>query len=119
MRGIPDFNFPAFDDATARLRELSHEVFSPAERDRKHYGDTVNDSATGDLNDIKVKFNLRETLLADLTFITTYADAIVVLPGWENSKGATAEVATARAINLPEHPCRVLTLEEALAEGPA
>lgn len=119
MRGYPEFNFPAFDDAAAKLRALGHEVFSPAERDREHFGATVNESATGDLRDIKVPFDLRETLRADLDWITMHADAVVVLPGWEGSKGATAETATARAINLPERPCRVLTLQEALAEGTA
>jgi Domain of unknown function (DUF4406) len=120
MRGIPEFNFPAFAAATAQLRALGYEVFSPAEKDIEKHGADINKSATGNLDDIKATgFNLRKTLLLDLTWIAENADAVVVLPGWENSKGANAEVALARAINLIEFPCRVLTLEQALALPPA
>ncbi len=113
MRGIPDFNFPAFEAGTVGLRARGFEVFSPAERDIKVHGDKVNDSATGDLDDPKVKasgFDLRAALAADTQWIAMTADAVVVLPGWENSKGAQAEVALARALSLP-----VFTIEEALA----
>lgn len=120
MRGIPNFNFPAFENAAVKLRVLGHEVFSPAEKDIERFGDTVSASATGDLDDIKGSgFKLRETLLIDLAWIADNADAVVVLPGWEKSRGATAEVSLARAIDLPEFPCRVLTLEEALLEDAA
>jgi hypothetical protein len=118
MRGIPEFNFPAFHDAAAKLRALGHEVFNPAEKDIERHGPDVNKSATGSFDDIKVSgFNLRKTLLLDLEWIAENADAIVVLPGWEKSKGAAAETALARAVNLPEWPCIVLTLEEALGAG--
>ena len=38
MRGYPNFNFPAFDFAAAKLRAEGHQVFSPAERDRMAHG---------------------------------------------------------------------------------
>jgi Domain of unknown function (DUF4406) len=99
MRGIKDFNFPAFDAAAAELRALGHEVFNPTERDRAVHGDDVNNSPTGDLSDVP-QFNLRDALGDDLAWICREADAVVALDGWENSKGATAEVATARALGL-------------------
>jgi Domain of unknown function (DUF4406) len=103
MRGIPEFNFPAFHSAADKLRAEGHFVFSPAERDIEHHGtDISKGNVTGD-EAIATKdygFNLREALSDDLTFICLKADAIALLPGWENSKGANAERATALALDL-------------------
>ena len=41
-------------------------------------------------------------------------DAIVMLYGWRNSEGATAELKVAKWVKL-----RVLTLEQAIRHGPA
>jgi len=101
MRGIKDFNFPAFHAATAHLRGLGHTVFNPAERDEQAHGKDVGKSETGDLRDAaKHGFSLREALGVDLQWICAHADAIALLPGWENSKGARAEKATAEALGL-------------------
>jgi Domain of unknown function (DUF4406) len=100
MRGYADFNFPAFDEGAAKLRQLGHTVFNPAERDREVHGNDVNVSATGDLADVP-QFSLRGALGADLAWICAHADAVVVLPGWDKSLGVAAEVATARALGLP------------------
>jgi hypothetical protein len=49
MRGIPEFNFPAFHDAAARLRNEGHVVFNPAERDIARHGvDISKGNDTGD-----------------------------------------------------------------------
>ena len=101
MRGIPEFNFPAFHKAAAMLREARYTVFNPAERDEAAHGKGVNASPTGDLKDIAhTGFSLREALAADTEFICKEADAIALLPGWENSKGARAELALAEALGL-------------------
>jgi hypothetical protein len=103
MRGIPEFNFPAFHAAAARLRSEGHEVFNPAERDIEHHGvDISKGNEAGDeaLAAAVHGFNLREALKDDLEFICLHADAVAVLPGWEKSKGAQAEVATAYALGL-------------------
>lgn len=103
MRGIPEFNFPAFHAATARLRAEGHEVFNPAERDIEHHGVDISKGNAAGCEDLAAKqhgFNLREALKDDLEFICLHADAVAVLPGWEKSKGAQAEVATAHALGL-------------------
>ena len=103
MRGIAEFNFPAFHGATAALRAAGHEVFNPAERDIKHHGvDISKGNKNGDeaVAAAEHGFNLREALKDDLEYICLHADAVAMLPGWENSKGAVAERATAIALGL-------------------
>lgn len=103
MRGIPEFNFPAFNAATAMLRQIGCEVFNPAERDNETHGtDISKGNATGDEAQATKDhgFNLRDALGDDLAFICKHAEAIALLPGWQNSKGAKAERATAEALGL-------------------
>lgn len=103
MRGIPEFNFPAFAAAAARLRLEGHTVFNPAEKDIERHGVDI---SKGNEHGCEHKaaeqhgFNLRTALHADLTFICLEADAIALLPGWQNSRGARAEKATAEALGL-------------------
>lgn len=100
MTGKPGFNFPAFYEATARLRAAGHEVFNPAENDSNKYGDRFA-STNGDPAELEgTGFSMRSALGDDLAWICAHADAVAVLPGWEASKGANAEVATARALKL-------------------
>jgi len=105
MRGIPEFNFPAFFAAAEKLRAAGHTVFNPAERDNARHGTDV---SKGNLAGCELQaaeqhgFSLREALADDLAFICLEADAIALLPGWENSKGVAAERATAIALGLQE-----------------
>ena len=103
MRGYPEFNFPAFRDMTAWLRAKGHTVFNPAESDNEKHG---TDIGVGNLTGSEAQaeqehgFSLREALGRDADFITQKADAIYMLVGWENSTGAQAEWALARAMKL-------------------
>ena len=102
MRGVKDFNFPAFHAAAARLRALGYEVFNPAEHDERKHGPGFAKSETGDPKDIAhTGFDLRATLAEDLAWIAKEAYGVATLPGYEQSKGATAEVALAHALGLP------------------
>ena len=101
MRGIKDFNFPSFMSATMTLTSAGHSVFNPAQRDMEKYGIGICNSPTGDFKDIAhLGFSLREALSADTKYICEEAEAIVLLPGWEKSKGACAEKALAEALGL-------------------
>ncbi len=103
MRGVPLFNFPAFYAAAAKLRAEGHEVFSPAEKDNIRHGTDISaDNANGSEEEAAEKhgFNLRVALGEDLAWICAHADGIALLPGWENSKGAKAELAAAVALGL-------------------
>ena len=103
MRGIPEFNFPAFNRATNFLRRKGHEVFNPAEKDNERHGKDISKGNADGCEETAAKehgFDLRVALAEDLNFICRDADAIAMLPGWENSKGAQAELATAKALGL-------------------
>ncbi len=103
MRGIAQFNFPAFMEATARLRSEGHRVFSPAENDQDKLGDDFGvDNATGDIGEATKEegFSLRDALKDDLSWICDNATHIALLPGWENSNGSKAEWSLAVALDL-------------------
>ena len=103
MRGIPEFNFPAFFAAAAQLERKGHIVFNPAAKDNEKYGTDISVGNREGKEDIAASqhgFSLREALGADLAWICAEAEAVALLPGWRNSKGATAEYATAVALGL-------------------
>lgn len=97
MKGIPSHNFPMFDRAKEVLLEMGHTVVSPADLNRSH-GYSENDTAfiNGDIGPAEYaklfKFDLQEIL---------GCEAMVMLPGWINSKGASLEYAIARMIGQP------------------
>jgi hypothetical protein len=101
MTGIPEYNFPAFHAATRVLRNLGHVVFNPAEMD------TPEDIAQYQAGSAGAESETWRYFLArDLEIVLTKADAVVVLPGWRNSQGATLEVTTALTAGKPvyEYP---------------
>lgn len=101
MRRIPEYNFPAFLTAGDLLRGHGHIVYNPAEADMEQGFEW--EGLTGHEDLTSLDFDLRSALRGCLSWITRHADAIVVLDGWEQSKGARAEVATAVAIGIPVH----------------
>lgn len=100
MTGLPDFNYPAFQATTSRLRAAGLEVVCPTE-----IGDQP-DTAIGDPT-------WTDYIRADLRAILD-VDAIVCLPGWLRSKGATLECHVATALGLPLYSADEL-LEEIAA----
>lgn len=96
MRGRPDFNFPAFDEAKRLLTADGHDVVSPADIDRDHGLTPAN------LGDPNREFSRKEVLpfvQRDVQALIG-CDAIYLLEGWEQSKGARAEKALAEWMGL-------------------
>lgn len=91
MSGIPDYNFPAFFRKAEELRAEGHTVFNPAEADLEEWGD---------LATVKKKATYKATLKKDLNWILDEAEAIYLLPGWEQSKGVKVEYALAECLKL-------------------
>lgn len=112
MRGVPEFNFPAFDAGAATLKALGHTVFNPADRDRSVGFSTAGMTGNEDL--AAQGFSLREALAADTEWISLHAEAVALLPGWQKSAGVAAEIALAHALGLPVGP-----LEDFTEDGPS
>lgn len=83
MTGYPEKNYPAFVNAAAWLREVGYAVVSPAE-------------VNPDLNE----GTWQECMKKDIHELLA-CECVVVLPGWQNSEGATLEVNIARAMSMP------------------
>ena len=92
MTGYPEYNFPAFDQARNDL-ERDWNVISPADMDRE-IGFEVTHEVTPEF--------LRDAMRRDIDAIM-HVDALYALAGWENSKGASAEVALAKWRGIPVH----------------
>lgn len=94
MTGIPNYNFPAFAEATARLRAQYHDVISPAEHDVEEGWVIVEHDECGGIlraYDREVgTFDWHKALDWDLKAIDR-CDGIYLLPGWTRSRGATKE----------------------------
>jgi len=103
MTGLPEFNFPAFDEAARLLEAQGYKVFNPAQMDR----DVGFDPSSTQVDD---KF-LRDALRRDLAAICD-ADAIAMLPGWEKSGGARIEWMLAAHLGL-----EIIYLSEWMAVG--
>lgn len=101
MTGIPQFNFPAFDRAADMLRREGHDVVSPAELDDPVDREAALASKDGSALSYGtgVKKTWGEFLARDVKLISDDGiEAIVVLPGWERSKGARLETFVAAGI---------------------
>lgn len=81
MTGKPDLNFPAFNRAAADMRSLGFQVVNPVD---------INPDPTAKWKDCMVA-DIRALL--DCTHI-------VMLPGWEKSKGARLEFDVAIALEM-------------------
>ncbi|QNB13454.1 DUF4406 domain-containing protein [Paraburkholderia tropica] len=81
MTGYAELNFPAFHAEAARLRALGFEIVNPAE---------INADPTA---------GWLECMRADVKQLVD-CDGVALLPGWEQSRGATIERNLARDLGL-------------------
>lgn len=107
MTGLPLYNFPAFDRARDELVAAGARVISPADIDRERgfvVEDWRHDPVTGDRTLVKVEtsewFDRKAALRRDFAELLR-CDAVVMLPGWEDSAGATLEQNLAHDSGIP------------------
>ena len=92
MSGIDDYNAPAFRKGAKALRAEGHEVLSPVEFDEAEGFDHASKDELAEEGYFGfLRRDLLRILEADI-------DAVVVLPGWEESRGAALEVHVARSL---------------------
>lgn len=90
MRGLPQFNYPAFHRAEIHLRTLGFKVVNPA---------TMGD-VYGTPEEINADKKLLAQLINDELREVAKCDAIYLLRGWEKSVGARRELALALQLDL-------------------
>lgn len=93
MSGYPEHNFPAFRRAAKILRDMGHEVTSPVEMDESSGFDAATAPNVEAGSSEWAKF-----LARDVIVIAAGVDAVVVIGGWEQSRGAALEVHVAREL---------------------
>lgn len=100
MSGYPEHNFPAFRKAARLLRDMGHEVTSPVEMDEASGFDasTAPNVEAGSAEWAKF-------LARDVIVIAGDVEGVVVIDGWEQSRGAALEVHVAR--ELGKHVYRI------------
>lgn len=100
MSNRPQFNFPAFDAAAADLRERGHEILSPAEMDDDDVREAALASPDGAPGSAPGRWE--DFLARDIQVVCDPdTEAVIVLDGWEQSKGAQFEVDVARRLGKP------------------
>ena len=92
MRGVPQLNHPAFFEAEEALKAKGYNVINPARMDLELGLDPHNSQMDG-------KF-IEEAARRDIDAVFE-CDELVLLPKWEKSKGAKAEVAVAQWLSKP------------------
>ena len=96
MTGYANFNKDAFQQAASTLRIAGFSVISPVELDAEEGVDYEG------LNTDEYGEDYQSYLGRDLVrFIEAKIDAVVVLEGWEESRGAALEVHVARSLGIP------------------
>ena len=90
MTGYPQENMAAFDAAALYYRNQGIDVSNPADLQHK-------------LSNIPLTEEMRRDIIMYCVYeLCQGCTHIVLLPGWEQSKGAAVEVAVARFLGLTE-----------------
>ena len=93
MRGYPEWNRAEFTRVAWDWRAQGNHVISPHEQ-TENFGETWQ-THTGEEKD-----HLRKVGLMDVAIVFA-VDGLILLKGWQHSRGATMEVALAKFLKLP------------------
>ena len=114
MRGIPYYNFPAFDAMQALLEKDGVLCVNPANLDREIGFEAMELPPDTDWTAIPDGFDFAACVDRDVREVRR-CDAIMMLDGWEKSSGARAEKALAewegKAVMYQTPPCGTATAQ--------
>lgn len=96
MTGYDQWNFPAFFEAERQLLKLGYDVINPAHNDGTTLELALESAGLPERPNHTWAWYMRR----DLPHVLE-CDAVCVLPGWQESKGASLEVHVANAIGVP------------------
>lgn len=91
MTGIEKFNYPAFHRAVKALRHVGIPALSAA---HDEFGEPVDPPSLVDVKPYDYYFRHALRILLD-------CDEVVLLSGWEESRGASVEVKVAQLLGMP------------------
>jgi hypothetical protein len=92
MRGVPHYNFPAFDAMAEEIRRAGLEPVNPAQLDREAGYNPLLAPPDFDWTSIPLELPLDGIIDRDLAALRT-CGSYICLDGWERSTGAKAEKA--------------------------
>jgi hypothetical protein len=96
MSGYEDYNWPSFRAATSQLRKLGYVVRCPTE------------------SGASFELSWAECLRLSLRLMLD-CDALALLPGWEESRGAAEEIRLARTLKMTVRPLTYWVSDDAVA----
>ncbi len=104
MTGMKDFNFPLFDQVAELARKQGLSIINPVELDREHGIDPVANPGSVERAHAADPNLLQTIVQRDTEVINKLekdkGDGLIILPGWQKSEGARAEVAVAIWMHL-------------------
>lgn len=96
MSGKPDYNVFEFRSVTDQLREAGYDVVSPIELDEAD-GLDFNEDLPAATEELWLSCLARDFY----AIVNDGVQGLIMLEGWEESRGAFLELALARALGLP------------------
>lgn len=92
MSHVPQFNFPAFDEASTTLRAMGYDIVAPHEHDSPEYREAAFASSDGNPNSMPPGETWGYALARDVKIIADQGiEGLVYLPDWYKSRGARLE----------------------------
>lgn len=95
MTGLENLNFDKFEEAEEKLKKFNFEIFNPhklSEFKTEEFKELIKDQ--------KSHIVWEHYMKVDIQIMLRECEFLVVLPGWEHSRGATMEIFIAKSLGM-------------------